>query len=236
MQDTVTAVIKVLPGGGGFPSLVETQSGRRLVMKLSGVGQGPAGLASEFIATRLARLLGLDVPAVEPILLPADLPWQTGTDEFFDALRRSAGTNLGLQFIEDAADVAAGELPGLPSEFLDRLASVDALLQNVDRTVRNPNLMRDQTGTLWAIDFGACLFLDRFARSGASIRFALPQGHFLAGHRVTPLVVDINAEQLDEIVAALPDSWTAQMPQPRALLLQQLAGVLDLYRQRPSVD
>src|SRR5215813_3058215 len=129
MEDTVTAVIKVLPGGGGFPSLVETQSGRRLVMKLSGVGQGPAGLATEFIATRLASLFGLNVPQVEAIMLPADLPWQTGTDEFFDALRRSAGPNLGLHFI-DGADLAAKELPTLPETFADRLAAVDALLQN----------------------------------------------------------------------------------------------------------
>jgi HipA-like kinase len=236
MRDTVTAVIKVLPGGGGFPSLVETTSGRRLVMKLSGVGQGPAGLATELIATRLARLIGLRVPAVEPIMLPADLPWQTGTDEFFDALRRSAGANLGLQFIEGATDVVAGELPELPATFLDRLAAADALLQNVDRTVRNPNLMRDQAGTLWAIDFGACLFLDRFARNGAGISFTLPAGHFLAGRRVAPLSIDISADQLNAIVAALPDSWIAQMPQPRAPLFQQLAGVLDLYRERPSVD
>src|ERR1700754_4095160 len=107
MDDTVIAVIKVLPGGGGFPSLIETQSGRRLLMKISGVGQGPAGLATEFIATRLASLFGLHVPRGEPIMLPADLPWQTGTDEFFDALRRSAGHNLGLQFIDGGSDLAA---------------------------------------------------------------------------------------------------------------------------------
>jgi len=43
--------------GDGFPSLVETQSGRHLIMKLSGVGQGPAGLATEFIATHATQLV-----------------------------------------------------------------------------------------------------------------------------------------------------------------------------------
>jgi hypothetical protein len=201
-------------------------------MKLSGVGQGPSGLASEFIATRLARLLGLNVPHAEPIMLPATLPWQTGTDEFFDALRRSAGSNLGLQFIEAASDLMANELPALPKTFLDRLAAVDALLQNVDRTHSNPNLMRDRDGALWAIDFGACLFLDRFARDPAGLNFALPASHFLAPRRVTPLAVDVSIPQLSEIVAALPDSWIESMPHTPATLIRQLTASLELYRQR----
>lgn len=44
----------------------------------------------------------------------------------------------------------------------------------------------------------------------------LPVSHFLAGQRVAPLSADISAAQLNEIVAALPDSWIAHMPPQRS--------------------
>ena len=57
------------------------------------------------------------------MLLPADFPWQIGTDEFHDTVQRSAGYNLGIAFIDDAADLAAADLQTLPAGFLDRLAA-----------------------------------------------------------------------------------------------------------------
>src|SRR5262245_23327615 len=107
MDESVRAVVRVMSRGGGFPSLVETTSGRHFIMKLSGVGQGASGLLAEFIAMRLASALGLKVPRVKPILLSNTLPWQVGTDEFYDALQRSSGWNLGVEFIDAARDLTA---------------------------------------------------------------------------------------------------------------------------------
>jgi hypothetical protein len=64
MHEAVTAIVKVLPGGG-FPSLVEM------------------------------RLLGLDVPAVEPIVLPTDLPWQTAAAKRMAARRGDLSVQCG---------------------------------------------------------------------------------------------------------------------------------------------
>jgi hypothetical protein len=232
MAETVSAVLRVMPRGGGFPSLVETISGRRLIMKLNGVGQGVSGLLTEFIATRLAAALGLKVPRVLPLMLSKDLPWQTGTDEFYEALQRSSGWNLGLEFVDDAQDVAANGLGDIPADFLDRLLFVDSLLQNVDRTLQNPNLLRDREGEYWAIDFGACLFLDRFARFGSRMKFELPTNHLVAGRRVAPLTIENAHVPLREVVSDMPDSWTASVPGGRQALRETLSKLIDVYVHR----
>ena len=232
MVETISAVLRVMPRGGGFPSLVETISGRRFLMKLSGVGQGLSGLLTEFIATRLAAACGLKVPRVQPLMLSKALPWQTGTDEFYEALQRSAGWNLGVEFVDDAQDVAAHGLGDLPADFLDRLSSVDSLLQNVDRTLQNPNLLRDREGDYWAIDFGACLFLDRFARFGPRMKFDLPTNHFAAGHRMTPPILEKAYVPLREVVSDIPDSWTDTVPGGRPVLLETLSKLIDVYVHR----
>ncbi len=229
MVEAVETVVRVMPRGSGFPSLVQTTSGRRFVMKLSGVGQGVHGLITELIATRLAGALGLRVPSVVPLMLSRDLPWQVGTDEFFETLQRSTGWNLGVEFVEGADDASLDELGKIPAEFLDQLSTVDTLLQNVDRTVHNPNLLRDREGAYWAIDFGACLFLDRFARDGARMSFALPANHFLAGHSVRRLSLVRVPLPLREIVSDIPDAWFDQVPNGRQGLLEQLSAVVELY-------
>ena len=58
-----------------------------------------------YLALKLARHLGLTVPDAQVLDLPRDFPWQTGTDEFYEAVQRSAGANLGVAFIADARDL-----------------------------------------------------------------------------------------------------------------------------------
>jgi hypothetical protein len=229
MIETVSTIVGVMPRGGGFPSLVETSSGRRAILKLSGVGQGPAGLSTEFVATRLAAALGLQVPRVVPLMLSKDHPWEAGTDEFYDALQRSAGWNLGVEFVEDAEDVTSASLGDLPTNFLARLAAVDALLQNVDRTAQNPNILRDREGRYWAIDFGAGLFLDRFARDGSRMTFSLPKNHFLADRRVQTLRPEDPSPWLQDLVGDMPGPWLDTFSGGRNGLLERLRELIAVY-------
>ena len=230
MAESVSTVVRVMSRGGSFPSLVQTSSGRQFVMKLSGVGQGTSGLLTEFIAMRLAGALGLNVPHVRAITLSSALPWQVGTDEFYEALQRSSGWNLGVEFIDSARDLRADDLDEIPGAFLDQLAAVDALLQNVDRTVQNPNLLQDDTGRYWAIDFGACLFLERFRRHRQGITFELPANHFLAGRRVQPLQLDNAQARLKEFVSEVPLSWLGVGG--GECLLDALSGIIEVYAQK----
>lgn len=235
MAETVAVIHRVLSSGSSFPSLIESATGRRYVMKLSGAGPGKRALATEYVALKLARRFGLPVPDVEILDLPRDFPWQTGTDEFYEAVQRSPGANLGVTFIADAHDLKASGLAGLPAPFLTRLAAVDALLQNVDRTAANPNIMRDAAGAHWAIDFGACLLIERLARGATEPRRDLPPNHFLAGDTGLACVVRDVAETIDtaclqSIIAALPDAWLDDLGLARSALQQRLTAYLEALR------
>ena len=229
MTETVATIHRVLARGSSFPSLVETASGRLLVLKLSGAGQGARGLATELIAGTIAGVAGLNVPRAQPPLLPEGLPWQVGTDEFYEAVQRSVGWNLGVEFIPDAVDLDAAHLPSLPPEFLSRLAAVDALLQNVDRTKVNLNVLRDAAGQPWAIDFGACLLVDRLVRGAVEPKLALPPNHVLAAHPPLGTSPQELAAGLDEQIggalAGLPEAWLGELRLSR----QDLAGRLKAY-------
>lgn len=232
MADVVKDIVRVLGSGSSFSALAATASGRHLVLKLSGAGHGAAGLAHELIATRLAGALGLRVPAAAPVRVAADHPWQAGTDEFDEAVQRSAGWNLGLAFVPDAIDVAASDLATLPADFTGRLAAVDALLQNVDRTAANPNLLRDRAGAFWAIDFGACLFLHRLrSQPGVPPRLVLPPNHFLAGRTLAPLRLEAAAAEVAGIVADVPDDWVVELATSRAVVTDELAAFLVAARE-----
>ncbi len=110
------------------------------------------------------------------------------------------------------------------------MAAVDALLQNVDRTRANPNILRDAAGAYWAIDFGACLLINRLARGDTRPRTTLPPNHLLAGRRgeeaVRGLARLIDTELLQRTIDALPDDWLADIGLPRAELIQRLTTYL----------
>jgi hypothetical protein len=216
MAETVAVIERVLLRGSSFPSLVTTASRRRWVMKLAGAGQGRRGLACEFIASRLARMARLHVPDVVILELSSDLPWMAGTDEFYETVQRSTGMNLGVAFVADARDVPAAELTALPADFLHRLGAVDALLQNHDRRAANPNIIRDPAGTPWAIDFGACLLIDRIARGDTALRLALPSSHLLAerppaADAVRAVAAELAAADVGALITELPAAWLADL-------------------------
>ena len=219
----VATLLHVIQRGSGFSCAVETGDGRRFVMKLSGAGQGAAGNFTELIATRLARAFGLLVPDVEPLWLDEAMPWRVGTDEFDDALLRSAGWNLGIRMIDGATDLSPVELPALSEPFLRCLAAVDAALDNIDRTAKNPNLMRGSDGRIWAIDFGACLYHVRDGQS-QTCDVALPPSHFLAQRfQAFPLPV-CDAAALEGLFADVPSAWSSLVPRLRERTVRRFSG------------
>ncbi len=233
MVEQVATILRVMARGGGFASLVETSGGHRAILKLCGVGQGPTGLTTELIATRLARACGLNSPTARPIFLSPDLPWQTGTDEFYDSLQRSVGWNLAITYLDGVRDVRADDLSAIPGQFLDRLADVDALLQNVDRTAHNPNLLTDVAGNYWAIDFGACRFLERFGLLRGKMKLDLPKGHFLAGRTDRGPPALTSAFDADAALRDIPDAWLEQHPGGRTGLHDLVVDFLDFAFHAP---
>ena len=196
-------MIEVLPRASTSPALIETGDGRRWVMKFTGAGPGPFGVLTEYLALGIARRLAAPVPAAWPVLLPEGFPWMAGTDEFDAMLQRSYGWNLGIAFLPDARPVAAAEIASCNPHILDTIANSDALLQNVDRTAANPNLLMTASG-LRAIDYDACLYLGRALGSPRASSRQLAAGHLLAGR---PLWPGLPSLDLAGLVAAAPAAW-----------------------------
>jgi hypothetical protein len=141
--------------GSSLPVVVETVNGP-LFTKLRGAAQGTPPLVAEIIVAEIARALGLHVPAWCIVDIPVGVPSDDPNDELRALLDHSAGENVGFEFLEAARDVQATEALSLDPEFAARVLWLDMLVQNLDRTARNPNLMV-RRGRYWLIDHGVAL-------------------------------------------------------------------------------
>src|SRR5262245_66676265 len=127
------------------------------VLKFRGAGQGPKALIAELLAGEIGRAADLPVPEIVLIQLDPDLARAEPDPEIQDLIRASGGLNVGLDYLPGSLPFtpATGDPPD-PLLAAD-VVWLDALLTNVDRTARNPNLLRWH-GRMWLIDHGAALY------------------------------------------------------------------------------
>ena len=154
----VRAVRYVMPlrEGGSLPALIEGDDLGLYVLKFRGAGQGPLALVAELVGGGIGRALGLAVPELVLIEVDAALGRNEPDAEIRDLLKRSVGTNVGMDFLPGARmfDPAAGDTASAAEASL--LVWLDAFVANVDRSPRNPNLLLWH-GRLRPIDHGAAL-------------------------------------------------------------------------------
>ncbi|HEY0931435.1 MAG TPA: HipA family kinase, partial [Gemmatimonas sp.] len=153
--ERVTHVRRRERKGSSSPVVADTTGGVRFV-KLHGASQGAAPLVAEFIVGALGDALGLSVPTRHLVELPHAVPSDDQNDELRDLLDASVGTNLAFEWLEGARDLSASEFTTANLVVASRVLWLDMLVQNLDRTPRNANLMM-RRGTIWLIDHGACL-------------------------------------------------------------------------------
>jgi hypothetical protein len=210
---TVTATRYVTPlrEGGSMPGLVEGDDDGLYVLKFRGAGQGPGALAAEVIAGELARALGLPVPEIVLLDLDPALGRAEPDPEIQDLIAASGGLNVGLDFLPGALPFDGDVDPVLAAD----VVWFDALVTNVDRTPRNPNLLAWH-GDLWLIDHGAALYHQHGADALAPLArrpFPAIRDHVLlpcagsiaeADARLAPRIGD---GLLEAIVGAVPAAW-----------------------------
>ena len=208
---TVTATRYVTPlrEGGSLPAIVEADDDGLYVLKFRGAGQGPKALAAEIVAGELARALGLPVPELVLIELDPALGNAEPDPEIQDLIAASAGINLGVDFLP-------GSLPYDPTNPPDaQLAAdvvwLDALVTNIDRTPRNPNLLRWHSN-LYLIDHGAALYAFHGSDPLERARNGFPgiRDHVLLPGAASILEADARlAERADPGAAAglVPAQW-----------------------------
>jgi len=179
---TVTATRYVLPlrEGGSLPGLVEADDDGLYVVKFRGAGQGPRALVAEVVAGELARALGLPVPELVLVEVDVSLGNAEPDPEIQDLIGASGGLNVGLDFLPGALAFDEAAAARLDPDLAAEVVWLDALVMNVDRTPRNPNLLIWH-GRLWLIDHGAALYPqhgDDFAAT-AGRRFPAIRDHVL---------------------------------------------------------
>jgi hypothetical protein len=152
----VTRYVTPLREGGSLPAIAEADDGFMYVVKFRGAGQGLKALIAELIGGAIARALGLKIPEIVFAHLDTAFGRTEPDEEIQDLLKASVGTNLALHYLSGAItyDPAATKVD---AALASRIVWMDCLLTNVDRTVRNTNMLIWQK-ELWLIDHGATLY------------------------------------------------------------------------------
>lgn len=213
----VDRYITPLREGGSLPALAEADDGFKYVVKFRGAGHGTRALIAELIGGEIARAAGMRVPELVFLTLDEDFGRTEGDEEIQDLLRASHGLNLGLHFLSGALtwDVTVNTTD---PDTASRIVWLDAFLTNVDRTVRNTNMLL-WNRELWLIDHGASLYFHH-AWQGWE-RTALTPFPYIKDHALLPLASRLSEADaymreritpglIDSVVALVPDDWFIQ--------------------------
>ncbi|WDV50180.1 hypothetical protein PV963_07265 [Streptomyces coeruleorubidus] len=215
---TATRYITPLREGGSLPGLVEADDFGAYVLKFTGAGQGRKTLVAEVVCGELARRLGLRVPRLVTVDLDAELGLGEPEEQVQSLLRSSGGTNLGMEFLSGALGFDPLAFP-VSAEEAGRIVWFDALVNNVDRSWRNPNLLMWR-GELWLVDHGATMIWHH-NWPGAEASAARP--YDASDHALAPFAPDVAAaaaelapqvteELLADVTGQVPDAWLTGEP------------------------
>ena len=152
----ITRYVTPLREGGSLPAIVEADDGFLYVLKFRGAGQGVKALIAELIGGELARALGLRVPEIVFAVVDPAFGRTEPDEEIQDLLKFSEGLNIALHFLSGAITFDPS-VTKIDSATASQIVWLDCLLTNVDRTVRNTNMLM-WNKELWLIDHGAALY------------------------------------------------------------------------------
>lgn len=197
----VTRYITPLREGGSLPALAEADDDFKYVLKFRGAGHGVKALIAELLGGLIAHTLGLKVPELVFANLDEAFGQNEGDEEIQDLLKNSRGLNLGLHFLSGALTFDP-VVTQVAEELASKIVWLDAYTTNIDRTVKNTNMLL-WNREVWLIDHGATFYFhhawDNWEKQALS-PFPYIKDHVLLS-RAT-LVEAIN----EEMIALLPDT------------------------------
>ncbi len=210
----VTRYVTPLREGGSLPAIVEADDGFLYVLKFRGAGQGVKALIAELIGGEIARALGLLVPEIVFANVDTAFGRTEPDEEIQDLLKASVGLNLGLHYLSGSItfDPTVNKIEPVPAS---KIVWLDCLIMNMDRTVRNTNMLYWHK-ELWLIDHGASLYFHHSWQNWeeqAMRPFLLVKDHVLLPLATELTSVDnsfhelLTKERIRSIVALVPDEW-----------------------------
>lgn len=219
----VTRYVTPLREGGSLPAIVEADDGFLYVLKFRGAGQGVKALIAELVGGEMARAIGLRVPEIVFANVDPAFGRTEPDEEIQDLLKFSAGLNLALHYLSGAInfDPVVNKVDPLMAS---QVVWLDALLMNVDRTVRNTNLLMWRK-ELWIIDHGASLYFHHSWTNWEeqSVKpFVQVKDHVLLKWASELDSVDkdfrslLSKEKIVSIVRLIPGDWLVSQSAPDA--------------------
>jgi hypothetical protein len=221
----VTRYVTPLREGGSLPAIVEADDDGLYVLKFRGAGQGVRALIAELVAGEIGRTLELPVPEIVLAEVDGDLARTEPDPEIFSLVNASAGLNLALDYLPSA--VAFDPLVDrVDADLASRIVWFDAYVTNVDRTVRNTNMLLWHR-RLWLIDHGATLYVHHTPgweaqTERARAPFPAIRDHVLlrAASRLEAIDAEmagrLSPERLEQIVGLVPDAFLGPSAAPAA--------------------
>ena len=208
----VTRYILPLREGGSLPALAEADDEFKYVVKFRGAGHGTKALIAELIGGEIARALGFRVPEIVFLNLDEAFGRTEADEEIQGLLQWSRGLNMGLHFLSGSLtfDPIVHQVDGKTAL---QVVWLDALLTNVDRTIKNTNMLIWHK-ELWLIDHGASLYFHHSWtnwQKQALVPFVQIKDHVLLPFADKLEEVDIEfrqiltSDKIREIVNAIPD-------------------------------
>lgn len=236
---TATRYVTPLKEGGSLPAIMEADDDGLYVTKFRAAGQGPKALVAEIVAGEIGRRLGLPVPELVVIDMDIALAAAEPDPEIRELLERSAGTNAGLDYLPGSLPYRPKVDPWASADLAADIVWFDALVTNIDRTAKNPNLLIWHRNP-WLIDHGAALYVQhtwRDPEAHARRGFAQAKDHILLPVASSVAAADerlagrIDRAFLEAVLAAVPDDW---LTEPRALYVDYLVN--RLATPRPFIE
>lgn len=210
----VTRYVTPLREGGSLPAIAEANDGFMYVVKFRGAGQGVKALIAELLAGEIARTLGLKVPEIVFAGLDPAFGRTEPDEEIQDLLKASTGLNLALHYLSGATTFDP-VINKLDEELASKIVWFDCYVTNVDRTVRNTNMLMWHR-ELWLIDHGASLYQHhswQTFQEKAKQPFAQVKEHVLLPYATKLDEVDaafkniLTDEKIGYIVSLIPGEW-----------------------------
>jgi hypothetical protein len=229
---TVSGTRYVLPlrEGGSLPGIVEANDGFKYVLKFRGAGQGIKALIAEILGYGLAKALELPIPELVFAQMDEGFGRTEPDEEIQDLLKASVGLNVGLHYLSGSITFDPVATP-VDATIASRIVWLDAFIMNVDRTIKNTNLLVFDR-KLWLIDHGASFYFHHNIpddiQQTAQNPFAMIKNHVFL-----PLATELEAadewahkklseEKIKAIVALIPDEFLTIAQVPRNLYEQFL--------------
>jgi hypothetical protein len=235
---TVNVIRYVTPlrEGGSLPAISEADDEFLYVLKFRGAGQGVKALIAELIGGEIARALGLKIPEIVFANLDNAFGRTEPDEEIQDLLKASVGLNIGLHYLSGA--ITFDPMVTRPDPALcSKIVWLDSFLTNVDRTVKNTNMLV-WNKELWLIDHGASLYFHHsWDNWEEQARRPFVQ---IKDHVLLPLATELekinddfcsvlNKELIHSVVALIPDDWLGwSRTESPAALREVYASFLEL--------